>query len=266
MNVCVIIPAAGRSRRFGESDKLAQDLGGRPLLIRTVELFAKRDEVRKIIVAGPPEPPEEFDAFRERYGATLGFHGAIVVPGGKTHRWETVRAALENVPEEATHVAVHDAARPGAGKELLDRVFEAAEVLAAVVPAVEISATVKRLAGDVEEITPEEDDAIADAILGEVGKATVKARKVIETLDRRDLVEIQTPQIFRADLLRRAYAADDLSGATDDASLIERLGEPVHAVEGDVRNFKVTTPADLKLMRAVLGLKPPSERPVHKRF
>jgi 2-C-methyl-D-erythritol 4-phosphate cytidylyltransferase len=88
----------------------------------------------------------------------------------------------------------------------------------------------------------------------------------METIDRKHLVEIQTPQVFRADLLRRAYAADDLSGATDDASLVERLGEPVHAVDGDVRNFKVTTPADLKLMRAVMGVKPPAERPVHKRF
>lgn len=266
MNVCVIIPAAGRSRRFGESDKLAQDLGGRPLLIRTVELFAKRDEVRSIIVAGPPEPPEEFNAFRERYGATLGFHGASVVPGGRDHRWQTVKAALASVPEDATHTAVHDAARPGASKELLDRVFEAAALLDAVVPAVKISATIKRLGDEAEEITPEEDDAIADLILGAAGKTTVKARRVIETIDRRNLVEIQTPQIFRADLLRRAYAADDLTGATDDASLVERLGEPVHTVEGDVRNFKVTSPADLKLMRAVLGVKPPSERPVHKRF
>ena len=266
MNVCVIIPAAGRSRRFGESDKLAQDLGGRPLLIRTVELFAKRDEVRSILVAGPPEPPEDFNAFRERYGATLGFHGATVVPGGRTHRWETVKAALEKVPEDATHIAVHDAARPGASKALLDRLFEAAAALPAVIPAIPIGATVKRLSAEVEEITAEEDDGIADLILGDAGKAAVKARLVAETIDRANLVEVQTPQIFQAELLRRAYAADDLAGATDDASLIERLGETVHAVEGDVRNFKVTSPADLKLMRAVLGLKPPAERPVHKRF
>ena len=197
MEVCVIIPAAGRSRRFGESDKLSQDLGGRPLLIRTVELFAKRDEVRSIIVAGPPEPPDEFNAFRERYGATLGFHGAKVVPGGRDHRWETVQAALAQAPEDATHIAVHDAARPGASKELLDRLFEAAALLKAVVPAVEISATVKRLGAEVEEITPEEDDAIADLILGAAGKTTVKARPVIETLDRTNLVQIQTPQIFQ---------------------------------------------------------------------
>ncbi len=267
MKVCVIIPAAGSSSRFGESDKLSQDLGGRALLIRTVELFAKREEVSWIIVAGPVEPAGVFAAFKEKYGPTLGFHGAKIVEGGRIDRWETVKNALAEVPEEATHIAVHDAARPGVSKEVLDRVFEAAGTLSAVVPAVEIGATVKRLAADVEEVVPEEDDdGIADLILGEVGKTKIKTREVVETVDRKNLVEIQTPQLFEVDLLRRAYAADDLSGATDDASLVERLGEKVHAVKGDVRNLKVTTPADLKLMRAVLNVKPPAERPVHKRF
>jgi len=266
MNVCVIIPAAGRSRRFGQSDKLGQDLGGRAMLIRTVELFAKREEVKSIIVAGPPDPPEEYQAFREKYGATLGFHGATVVEGGRVDRWETVKSALARVPDDATHIAVHDAARPGASRELLDRVFEAAENLPAVIPVVEIGATIKRLGEQAESFEVAEDDGIADAILGDVGKKAVEARSVEATIDRTNLVEVQTPQVFRADLLKRAYAAEDLSGATDDASLVERLGEKVYAVEGDVRNLKVTTPADLKLMRAVLNLKPPAERPVHKRF
>jgi 2-C-methyl-D-erythritol 4-phosphate cytidylyltransferase len=72
--------------------------------------------------------------------------------------------------------------------------------------------------------------------------------------------------VFELDLLRRAYAQDDLTGATDDASLVERLGEPVQIVAGDIRNIKVTTPEDLELVRAILKLKPPTERPVHKRF
>src|SRR5262245_6929157 len=113
MNVCVIIPAAGRSSRYessgGGGDKLAQDLGGRSVLIRTVELFTKREEVKSIIVAGPPD---DFAEFKNKYGPTLGFHGAVVVEGGRSHRWETVRNALAAVPKEATHIAVHDAARP----------------------------------------------------------------------------------------------------------------------------------------------------------
>lgn len=268
MNVCVIVPAAGRSERFGASDKLGQDLGGRPMLIRTVEIFAKRDEVRSIIVAGPAstdDDPDAYATFRDRYAATLSFHGARVVEGGRIDRWESVRNALAEAPDDATHVAVHDAARPGASRALLDRLFEAASQRPAVVPALPIDSTVKRVDAQEEEISAG-DDAVADAILGDGGKVRVVVRRVLETVDRANLVAVQTPQIFAADLLRRAYAQDDLEGATDDASLVERLGEPVVTVAGEARNFKVTAPGDLELMRAVLGLKAPAERPVHKRF
>jgi 2-C-methyl-D-erythritol 4-phosphate cytidylyltransferase len=90
--------------------------------------------------------------------------------------------------------------------------------------------------------------------------------RVTETVPRDGLMEIQTPQVFEADLLRRAYAQPDLRGATDDASLVERLGETVHVVEGDACNIKVTTPGDLRLVRAILGVKAPEARPVHKQF
>jgi 2-C-methyl-D-erythritol 4-phosphate cytidylyltransferase len=108
MNVCVIIPAAGRSSRFGDVDKLAQDLGGRSVLLRTVEAFTKRAEVKSIIVAGPPDELEEF---RHKYGPTLGFHGARIVEGGKDHRWETVRNALNSdaIADDITHVAISTA-------------------------------------------------------------------------------------------------------------------------------------------------------------
>src|SRR5436190_22452113 len=160
MNVCVIIPAAGKSRRFGESDKLAQDLGGRTVLLRTVEIFAKRDEVRSIIVAGPAGA-EEFAEFKNRYGPTLGFHGARVVEGGRDHRWETVRNAVNAVPDDATHVAVHDAARPGVSKDVLDRVFDAARKLPAVIPVVPVAATLKRIEAKAVDINGGDDDSSA---------------------------------------------------------------------------------------------------------
>jgi len=263
MNVGVIIAAAGHGTRFGASQKLDQDVGGRPLLLRTVELFTKRQEVRAIVVAAPPD---KLDEFRSKYGPSLGFHGAGIVAGGKEFRWETVRNALPEVPEACTHIAVHDAARPAVSKELLDRLFEAARSLPAVVPAVRITATVKRLSAETIDVADLEGDALADAILGEAGRPSIAASVVVETVDREGLAEVQTPQVFEAGLLRRAYAQDDLAGATDDAALVERLGEPVHAVEGDVTNLKVTTPGDLRLVRAVLGARAPAERPAHKRF
>jgi 2-C-methyl-D-erythritol 4-phosphate cytidylyltransferase len=261
IRVSVIIPAAGSSRRYG-MDKLGQDLGGRALLLRTVELFTKRDEVRSIIVAGPPD---DLDGFRDRFGAQLGFHGVQIVAGGRVERWETVKNALAAVPEDATHVAVHDAARPGASDELIGRVLEAAKVHAAVIPGLPVADTLKRV-GE-EAVRAEEEDAVADLILGEsVEAATCKGRFVQSTVDRANLVAVQTPQVFEIGLLRRAYAQPDLSGVTDDASLVERLGEKVLVVDGEFRNLKITVPNDLSLMRTMLGLKGPEGRPVHKRF
>ena len=263
MKVCVIIPAAGKSQRFGSTDKLAQDFGGRPLLMRTVELFTKRQEVSSIIVAGPPDTIEEF---RDKYGPALGFHGATIVSGGKVERWETVKNAISAVPDDCTHIAVHDAARPAVDKALLDRIFEAGRSLDAVVPAVEISATVKRISDVQTDVADNEDSVLVDAILGDSGRPTIPARQIKETVDRTGLVEVQTPQLFKADLLRQAYAQDDLSNATDDSMLVERLGVDVYVVQGDVSNVKITRQSDIKLVRALLGLKPPSQRPVHKRF
>lgn len=263
MQICAIIPAAGRSTRFGQGDKLAQDLGGRPLLMRTVELLAKREEVKSIIVAGPPD---SFDEFTQRYGPALSFHGAKLVQGGRAERWETVKNALAAVPEGTTHVAVHDAARPAASDAMLTRLFEAVKQFNAVIPVMPMRATIKRISPSPVEARGAEDDAAADLILGDEGKVTIKAWEVLETLPREHVVEVQTPQVFAVELLRRAYAQADLSGATDDAQLVERLGERVYAVEGEPTNIKVTDAGDLRLVRAILGVKPPEERPVHKRF
>ena len=91
MRIGVIIAAAGKSSRFGEGDKLSQDLGGRAVLLRTVEAFTKRSEVVSIIVAGPPH---ELDDFRLRFGPALGFNGARIVAGGTIERWESIESSL----------------------------------------------------------------------------------------------------------------------------------------------------------------------------
>jgi 2-C-methyl-D-erythritol 4-phosphate cytidylyltransferase len=260
MRVCLLLPAAGSGTRFG-GDKLAQDLGGRSVLLRTVELFTRRDEVASILVAAPPD---DLDEFRLRYGAQLSFHGARIVPGSKRERWETVQLALAAVPDDCTHVAVHDAARPAASDEMLSRVFAAAAIHDAVIPGVAITSTLKRVSEDL--VAGGEDDAVADAILGDLGKSQSSGRRVTETVPRSGLVAVQTPQVFRTELLRRAYAASGLDGVTDDAQVVERLGHPVVVVDGDSRNIKITTPDDLALVRAILGVREAEGRPVHKRF
>lgn len=260
MRICVVLPAAGAGSRFG-GDKLSQDLGGRPLILRTVELFTRRPEVTSILVAAPPDAVDEF---RSRFGAQLSFHGAHVVAGGRAERWETVQRALAHVPADATHVAIHDAARPAASNELLDRVFAAAALHDAVIPGVPVTATLKRVGDQL--LAAGEDDGIATSILGEVGMERVAARAVVETVSRTGLVAVQTPQVFARELIVRAYATADLPGATDDAQVVERAGGQVVVVEGEQRNVKVTTPEDLELVRLLLGVTGPETRPAHRRF
>lgn len=253
MNLCVIIPAAGRSERFGREDKLSHDLGGRPVLLRTVECFARREEVTSILVAGPPD---DLETFKDRFGAALGFHGASLVAGGRADRWETVRLALEHVPADATHVAVHDAARPNVTDALLDRLFTAVQALGGVVPGLSMSSTIKTIDPDQIVDAGETGDVLADSILGDAGLLAVPASPIIDTADRRALVAAQTPQIFERELMLRAYAADTAEGVTDDAQAIERLGETVHVVEGDPGNIKITTQRDLQLLEALLRSQP----------
>jgi 2-C-methyl-D-erythritol 4-phosphate cytidylyltransferase len=89
---------------------------------------------------------------------------------------------------------------------------------------------------------------------------------VTETVPRTNLYAIQTPQVFDAVLLRKAYATVDLSGTTDDASVIERMGEHVLVVEGDPRNIKITSADDLALVRAIMNMAPPPDRAAHLKF
>jgi 2-C-methyl-D-erythritol 4-phosphate cytidylyltransferase len=148
-------------------------------------------------------------------------------PGGAT-RSASVRAGLAAVPDSAEIVVVHDAARPLARPELFERVVAAIRASAsasadAAIAVVPVADTIKRVRGD----------------------------RVTETLDRAELVMVQTPQAFRADALRKAHAGEP--EATDDAALIEAMGGTVVTVPGDRRNFKLTTPDDLLLASVLLA-------------
>ena len=276
VRLAVIIPAAGASTRYSNPDaalgvrrhKLDEDIGGRSVLQRSVELFtslgsllAGEAEVGPIIVAGPHDESAMAE-FQLRHGDKLALLGATLVRGGAVHRYESVAAALEHVPEDATHIAVHDAARPVIEPALIDRVVRAAQAHGAAVPGVPVADTLKRVGDPVESATDDPLDAI---LAGSGGGSRAEARAVESTIDRTGLYQIQTPQVFEADLFRRAYAQDDLS-STDDAGLVERLGERVVVVEGDPLNIKITRPRDLEVARAAGGFRAPEGRPSHKRF
>lgn len=257
MNVAVILPAAGLGTRFGsgQTAKIELDLDGRAVFLRAIDALREcpRRGITQIILA---VNPDAIESFRFKWGDACTFAGVTIVPGGRQERWETVQRALEHVGEGITHVAVHDAARPLVSQALLDRVFDAARRFDAVIPGHPVSATLKRVArfDEDQDRTP---DPLA-GILGEDATPRVTVQRVVETLDRRDVIEVQTPQVFALPLIRRAYATlGEHPHATDDAMLVEALGHPVHVVEGELTNLKITRPDDLKLAAAIVAMHKP---------
>jgi len=267
MNITVIIPAAGMGKRFAQgappnrdplgalaapTSKIEIDLAGRAVFLRSIDLFRERaNQVGQILLAVNPDQVEEF---RFKWGDKLAFSGVDLVPGGRKERWETIQNALTFVSDQATHVEVHDAARPLATRGLIDRLFEAALRFDAVIPALPVANTLKRIDPDAVK-----DDSIdpLDAILGTEGKPDLKAHRVLETVSRVNLVEVQTPQVFEISLFRRAYAqiAQGIinpAAITDDAGLVEALGEKVHMIEGETTNLKITRAEDAQFAAALV--------------
>ena len=220
MSVWAILAAAGSGERLGGGrPKAFAQLGGRPLLAESLERLDDSDWIDGIVVAVPAGWEEPAVLLAEELGA-----GKVVaaVAGGAT-RAQSVRVALEEVPEDALVVLVHDAARPLVTDEVIGRVLgPLSEGWDGIVPALPLADTVKRVRGD----------------------------RVVETLDRAELVRVQTPQAFQADVLRRAADGE----GTDCAALVEARGGRVKIVEGDPRLVKVTSRDDLALIAAWLGV------------
>lgn len=224
----VIIPAAGKAERFaGSENKTFFKIDGRPVFLRSVELFLKRPDVCQIILA---VAPSDMAAMKSQYGANLGFLGVKLIEGG-ARRCDTVAAALKVLPEEAEYVAIHDAARPCATPESINAVFEEVRKTGAAILAAALTGTIKRVA----------------------------ASGVIEaTVSREGLYEAQTPQVFRKDVLLKAYSglSDAAGEITDDAQLVESTGHPVSVVVSDRTNLKITTKSDTALAQAILKARP----------
>jgi 2-C-methyl-D-erythritol 4-phosphate cytidylyltransferase len=236
MKVFVIIPAAGLGTRMGAApagqtrarSKQFLELDGVPILIHTLRKFAAAPLVDSIWIAMRKAEIDSFGPVLDRAGLGKPVH---LVEGGE-HRQESVGNVLEALPAQSDDlVLIHDAVRPFVSQETIAGVIEQATRYGAAIAGVPAIDTIKRV-----ERRPE--GAVVEA-----------------TIPREQIVQAQTPQGFRYGLLRPIFDEARSSGfqGTDEASLLERAGQPVHVVMGSARNFKITTTADLELAEFFLA-------------
>jgi 2-C-methyl-D-erythritol 4-phosphate cytidylyltransferase len=232
----IILAAAGDSSRFSDKHykKPFVPLAGKPVWLHSAERFLNRGDVKQFIVVISPGDREDF---LSKFGANVAILGIDVVDGGAS-RSESVARGLEQVRPDIDFVCVHDAARPCLVDEWIGKVFDAAQKHGAALLAVPVNSTLKRANKD---------------------------GTVAETVARDGLWEAQTPQVFRRELLVKAPAARGNFNATDDAQLVERLGQAVQLVTGSPINLKITTKEDLRLAEQALKAlpKPKLKGPAH---
>lgn len=225
-----IVPAAGAGKRLGlGKNKAFALLKGIPLIVHCLKMLASTELVDRCIVVFAPGEIEEgqklLAAYQKTYFPDLPF---TVVAGGK-ERQDSVTNALLALETFEGYIAVHDGARPFAGKDVFARTWAAARKYGAAIAAVPVKNTIK--------------------IINTEGI-------VISTPARSALQAVQTPQIFRADLLKKAYAylSEHPTAVTDDASVVELYGSQVAVAMGRYENIKITTPEDLTFAEYLLEL------------
>lgn len=229
IKTAAIIPAGGIGRRMGlPLPKQFYELDGVPLLIHTLKAFERAAAIDLVIIVVP-------DDFRQTVSQTIVEFGlrkiGKVVAGGR-FRQDSVGAGLQVLPDEVEIVAVHDGVRPFVEAATIDSVIAAAEEHGAAMVAVPTRDTLKKV-----------DNGF-----------------VSRTVDRENIWQAQTPQAARKHLLLRAFEHAAQTGfvGTDEASLLENIGVPVHVVPGSERNLKITRPDDLSLAEALAGAGPQS--------
>jgi 2-C-methyl-D-erythritol 4-phosphate cytidylyltransferase/2-C-methyl-D-erythritol 2,4-cyclodiphosphate synthase len=221
VHVTAIIAAGGRGARLGHAQpKQLLVLGGRTILQHSVEAFVRSPRITDIVVALPSDVAAEPPAYLR--GAAKPIH---VVEGGERRQDSVARAFAAATAADV--VVIHDAARPFVSDDVIARTVDAAAEHGAAIAALAATDTVKR--GDAQ-------------------------RVIVGTVPRQEIFLAQTPQAFRSGVLRDALRqADGAADATDEAMLAEQAGHPVHLVDGDARNIKITTAADLEMARALMG-------------
>ena len=239
MKVVVIIPAAGLGTRMASAPsgkkpaatKQFAELAGTPILIHTLRKFASSPEVTEICLA---LRPNEIEPFRKRLDkdAKDVFKKKIQLVEGGEHRQQSVANAITAITAQADDIVlVHDAVRPFVTEEIIHDVIQAAQKYGAAIAGIPAVDTIKEV------------------------QRTAEGAVITATVPREKVVQAQTPQGFRYEVLKKAFdeaTADGFMG-TDEASLVERSRHEVVVVMGSPRNIKITTPADLELAEFYLG-------------
>ena len=215
-----VIVAAGSASRMGGIDKVMAQLGGEPMVAKTIRAFQQCDAVSEIVIVTRP------DLIIQIKSLCLNFDKVTAVVAGGASRQESVALGLAALSKDIKLAAIHDGARPLISWQVIDRAVRAANTYGAAAPAIPVKDTIKVVQGGVVKLTP----------------------------DRKELYAVQTPQVFDLALLRGALQKAQQDGAevTDDCSAVERMGMSVKIVEGDERNLKVTTPMDLAIAKMLL--------------
>lgn len=222
MNFAIIV-AAGSGTRFGaEMPKQFLEIGGKPIVVHTLERFENCAAVDRIILVLPADEIENF----RRTAANYNLKKLVkIVAGGKT-RAESVLSGLNAVDADSAEIiAVHDGARPLVTSEEISATIEKAKQFGAACLVATVTDTIKQVANG----------------------------KIVGTIDRSRLRRALTPQVFRFEILSEAFAQNDLSAATDECSLVEKLGYEIAFVEGNARNIKITHREDLRVAELFLA-------------
>lgn len=215
-----IIVAGGKGERMNaDIPKQFLEIHGRPILMYTLEVFYRYDASIQLVLALPPLQIDCWKELCKKHAFTLPHQ---IVAGGQT-RFHSVKNGLDAVKVPAL-VAVHDGVRPLVSIETIARCFDAAGQFDAAIPVID-------LVDSIRQITP-------------VGSISV---------DRNTYKSVQTPQIFDAELLKKAYEQEFSSLFTDDASVVEASGNKIHLVEGNRENIKITTEMDLEIAKMILS-------------
>jgi 2-C-methyl-D-erythritol 4-phosphate cytidylyltransferase len=252
---CAIVPAAGRGLRMGAmKPKQFLELSGKPILLHTLESLSRAGFLSEVLVVipddfmtaaenllrhycyqhsdifeyqsrsaspddGPSDSEEAYPVGSSTDPRGKGKPNRIILIGGGAERQDSVFNGLRKLPPDCDWVLIHDGVRPFVSRDLLRNTWEAAQKVGAAIAALPASDTIKR----------------------------ARAGEVLETLQREEIWLIQTPQVFRRDVIVRAYQEARRQGCsgTDDAYFVERLGLPVAVVSGERSNIKVTTREDL---------------------